>query len=153
MNKNLDRFIELVNDESVDVNAKDPNDGMNALLKLSRNYGYENLIKLVQPLIERGIDVSATDPNGWNALHNLCRFYGHENELIDLIKLLKENNIDMEVTTNEGYHAYYFYAFLNPVLFTSEEIPKIFHKGNDHSEVAVVKYYQSSYVLKSVIFL
>jgi len=101
-----------VKDPSVDVNLRDPEDEMNALLKLSRHYRHENLIQLVTPLIKRGIDVNATDPNGWNALHNLCEYYGHQN-FRDLILLLKESNIDMEARTKEGYTALFMAHLLS----------------------------------------
>ena len=105
MDNELVRFIELAQNPSVNVNATDPKDGMNALLKLTRNYGHDNLVQLLQPLIENGIDINATDLNGWNAIHNLCAYYGHNN-FPDLILLLKENNIDMKALTNEGDTAF-----------------------------------------------
>lgn len=127
-------------DVNIDVNASDPKDGMNLLLKLSRHYGHKNLIYLIRPLIEEGIDVNATDTNGWNALHNLCRYYGHENELIDLIVLLEKSNIGMEAKTYEGYTALYLEAYVNPNIFTSGGITKILYKGNDYSKVENVGY-------------
>lgn len=108
----LIRFIELVKHPDVDVSARDPKDGMNALLKLSRNYGHDNLIQLVELLIERGIDVTATNTDGWNVLHNLCRYYGH-GKLFDLILLLKKTNINMEARTKEGYNAFILMNFEN----------------------------------------
>ena len=68
--KELNKFRELVEDDSVNINATDSKDGMNALLKLCRHYEHDNLIELVRPLIKRGIDVTATDPNGENSLHD-----------------------------------------------------------------------------------
>ena len=127
-------------DGSVNINAKDSKDGKNALLKLTRNYGYDNLIELVQPLIKRGVDVNAKDPNGWNALHNLCRYYKHNN-LIGLIRILEKSNIDIEAKTKEGYSAHYLWTYLNPTTFNSEDITKILYKGNDFSKVEQVKYY------------
>lgn len=83
------RFRDLVEDLNVNINALDRKDGMNALLKLSRNYQHDNLIQLVQPLIERGIDVTAIDPNGRNALHYLFRYYEHD-ILIEFFRVLHE---------------------------------------------------------------
>ncbi len=116
-------------DVSVDVNATDPLNGMNALLKLTRNYGHDNLIELVQPLIKRGIDVNTTDPYGWNALHYLCRYYKHNN-LIDLIRLLHKSNIEFEVKTEEGSIQFYLTAFeKNPAMqVNTDEIIELLPK-------------------------
>ena len=137
--KEVENFYELAQDISVDINATDPSNRMNALLKLSRNYGHDNLIELVQPLIERGIDIHATDPNGVNALHNLCQYYVHEN-LVDLIRLLEKSNIDLQVKTNEGYSALRLLAFDNPANFSSKRtVIEILSKEGDLLEVAEVK--------------
>lgn len=77
---------------------------MNALLKLTRNYRYRNLYTLVRRLIERGIDVNATSPDSFNALHNVCAYYEHDN-LPDLILLLKASLVDLEAETKEGHTA------------------------------------------------
>lgn len=139
--KEIVRFAELVKQASVDVNATSPNDGMNALLKLSKNYGHDNLIQLVKPLIERGIDVNATDPDGWNALHNLCRYYGHKNLLIELIQLLEKSNIDTEAKTKEGSTAFYLAVFENPAKFISlTNTDEILYKGRDFSKVVRMGY-------------
>ncbi len=145
-NQEVAIFTDLVNDTRVDVNAIDTTDGMNALLKLTRNYGHKNLIKLVRPLIKRGIDVNATDNNGWNALHNLCRYYEHENLLIKMIRLLEENNIDIEAETNEGYSAYHLAVFVNPATtFISFEITKILIKEEHFFEVVEVSNHKYVY--------
>ena len=130
----LSKFIRLLEDGRVDVNATDTADGMNALLKLTRNYGHDNLINLIQLLINERIDVNATDPNGWNALHNLCYYYVNKN-LVDLIRLLENSTIDMEVKTREGYSALYICTYANPTVVPSGDIPKILYKGNDFSKV------------------
>ena len=143
--KEVENFYELVQDVSVDVNATDPLNRMNALLKLSRNYGHNDLIELVQPLLVRGIDVNAKDPNGWNALHNLCRYYEHES-LIDLIQLLEKSNIDLQTKTNEGYTALHLLAFENSANFSSKQIViEILSKEGDLLEVAKVRTYHAIY--------
>lgn len=137
--KKIASFYELVQDVSVDVNARDSKDGLNALLKLSRNYGHKNLIHLVQPLIERGIDVNATDPDGLNALHNICLNYKRKN-LIYLIRLLEENSIDLKGESKEGHTAFYLSAFKNnpAMLFNANEIIEILSKEeNDFLQVIV----------------
>lgn len=120
----------------MDVNATDPINGMNALLKLSRYYGYENLIELVQPLIDFGIDVNATDAEGWNALHNLCRYYKH-NDLIDMIRLLHKSRIEFEVKTKEGSIQFYLEAFANnPAMQQNvDEIIEILPKEGDFLKI------------------
>ena len=136
MNKDVTTFIELVEDDSVYINYTDKKDGMNALLKLSRNYGHDNLIELVQPLIKRGIDVNATDPDGWNALHNLCRFYQHEN-LIELIRLLHKSKIEFKVNKKEGSVPFYLAAFENNqgMQLNVDEIFEILPKEGDFLKI------------------
>ena len=85
---------------------------MNALLKLSRNYGYDNLIELVPPLLKSGIDVNATDPDGWNALHYLCSYY-KRNTLTYLIRVIKLSNINFEAETKEKSVELYHSALIN----------------------------------------
>lgn len=132
-------FYELVQDVNVDVNTTDPINGMNALLQLSRYYGYDNLVELVELLVETDIDVNATDAEGWNVLHNLCRYYVHEN-LVDLIRLLEKGNIDLQVKTNEGYTALHLVAFENPANFNSKKtVIEILSKEKDLLEVAKVR--------------
>lgn len=118
----LTRFIDLVKDPYVDVNSRDSKDGMNAFLKLSRHYGHDNLIQLVEPLIERGIDVNAKGPNSWSALHNLCRYYGHGN-LVDLLLLLKnKSNLDIIAKNGDGDTAFDLVNFKNPADFSATEM-------------------------------
>ena len=123
-------------DVSVDVNATDPIDGMNALLKLTRYYEYENLTELVEPLVEIGIDVNATDAEGWNALHHLCRYYKHNN-LIDLIRLLHKSNIEFKVKAKEGSIPFYLSAFgNNPAMqINVDEIIEILPKEGDFLKI------------------
>lgn len=113
MGKELDRFTKLVKDPIVDVNATDPKDGLNALLKLTRNYGHTNLIRLVRTLLERGVDVNATGPDTFNALHNLCAYYHHPNLPLTIL-LLKESHIDLKAKTKEGHTAQSIAAFERP---------------------------------------
>ena len=103
---------------NVDVNARDPEDEMNPLLKLTRHYGHDDLIQLVRLLIERDIDINATDPNGWNAFHNLCASNSHNKNFSDLILLLEESNIDMKAKTKEGYTAFSLTVLKNPNYMT-----------------------------------
>ena len=98
--------MKLVKDPSLEGNARDPEDEMNALLILTRHYGHEDLIQLVRSLIERGIDINATYPNDWNAFHNLCASNSRNKNFPDLILLVEESNIDMKVMTKEGYTAF-----------------------------------------------
>ena len=127
----------------VNIHAIDQKDGMNALLKLTRNYGHDNLIELVTPLLKRGIDVNSTDPNGWNALHNLCHYYLHEN-LVDLILLLKESNIDIKAKTKEGYTAISLMALENTaeVTWKWDAIVEILdEKSQEFSEVMFIPFF------------
>lgn len=123
----------------MNINATDPKDGMNALLKFSRFYGHDNLIELFQPLIfDRGIEVNATDLDGWNALHNLCRFYVHNN-LIELIQLLHASNIDFEAKTKEKSVELYHSALkTNPAMINNvDKIATILNKEGSLFEVIV----------------
>ncbi len=136
---------------NVDVNERDPEDGRNALLKLTRDYGHNNLIELVQPLIERGIDVNATDLNGWNALHNLCRYYNHKNFPV-LILLLKESNIDMEAKTKKGYTALSLTVLENSnnsMIWKKHEVLKIMPIEQKSQEFSEVKYLFTCFIVEN----
>ncbi|KAI9557852.1 hypothetical protein GHT06_014602 [Daphnia sinensis] len=63
------------------------NAGRNALLHLCSNNSRSSLIDAIGLLIQRGIDVNATDYNERNALHHLCR-QGSSSSLNDAIQLL-----------------------------------------------------------------
>ncbi len=51
-------------------------------------------------------NINEKTPDGWNPLHLLCDNYQGDN-LENLILLLKDSNIDLKATTNEGFTASY----------------------------------------------
>ena len=52
------------------------------------------LYLIVILLIEKKIDINATDSNGFNCLLALCRHYS-QNNLVDLVRLLIKSGIDV----------------------------------------------------------
>ncbi len=86
-----------------------PKDGMNALLKLSRYYDYDNLIDLVHSLITRswnslhdrsdkGININAKDSIGRNALHLVFQNNNHDH-MVQVAKSLIDSGVDVNATT------------------------------------------------------
>ncbi len=62
----------------------------------------KNIVDLVTFLIEKGATVNAKDVDGWTLLHYLCVNYKHGN-LLQLIRILKDNGADLKAETNEGH--------------------------------------------------
>jgi ankyrin repeat protein len=116
-------------------------DGMNALHLLchSASYRRDNLRELIQLLINNRININAQDKDGFNALHHIlcsCRNYkidrvsgdqeGAEADLmlklVDFVRLLIDNRIDVHATTKSGRNALQLFTNYN-------------YRGRDKNEI------------------
>ena len=65
--------------------------------------------KLVKYLITNGIDAKEKT-SGWTALHVVCRYYTHPN-LIDIVRLLIENGVNVTAKLNDDWTTLHFVCF------------------------------------------
>lgn len=116
-------------------------DGMNALHLLCHSalYRRDNLRELIQLLINNGININAQDKDGFNALHHIlcsCRNYNIDRvsgdqegadadlmiKLVDFVRLLIDNRIDVHATTKSGRNALQLFTNYN-------------YRGRDNNEI------------------
>ena len=67
-------------------------------------YTLEKICKIVEILVERGININCEDRIGRNALLILCESYGNE-DLFEIVRLLVKKGIDVNCKTNDGRNA------------------------------------------------
>jgi ankyrin repeat protein len=96
--------IKTLIDQGFDLNSVEENGWTPLLYLIHRKGNDKSLLKLLQFLIEKGIDVNCKDKDGDNAFYPLCWNYKNEN-LIDIIRLLIENGIDVNWKNNDGWNA------------------------------------------------
>jgi len=109
----LDLFTILV-EAGADLTAK-TTDGYNVLhwfFHWNQDHSSKT-IDLIRYLIEKGVDVNARNMSGENPLHILCRLCTNEETLLILVKLLKENGIDLRAETKQGKTASFILRFEN----------------------------------------
>ena len=98
----MEEVIRLLIQYEIDVTVTNSATGKNALHILSSQYTGWNLLKLIQLLVEAGIDPKKSDNQGNNALHYVCAVY-RQDDLLKVISLLvKVYKIDPKSTNNDG---------------------------------------------------
>jgi len=105
-------------DNGINVQAKVKNGKDSALHILCSNEHCS--VDLLQVLIEKGVDLNATNIEGDNALHLLCRHYPGKENLIDLVRLLVDAGIDVQSRTLGGSSAVHI------LLENEDEIENVF---------------------------
>jgi len=93
---------QLLIDNGIDVNATI--DGNNALQLLLRFPNVKDELKIVQMLIEKGIDINKKNRYGNNALHCLLNRFDRNNA-IEILQILIQNGIHINSKSHNGRNA------------------------------------------------
>lgn len=90
-------IIELLVERDIDVNRTERSLDRNALqLLFQYNRKGRDLAKIAKLFLTMTmINLKHKDTNGWTALHYLCRYYTHQDNLVDLVQLLIDKGVDV----------------------------------------------------------
>jgi len=97
-NANLIDLVKLLVKNGADVNVKGWCD-RTPLHLLCLNYENNDLIDLVKFFIQNGADINAkltwSGEYGWTPLHDLCLFYENDELIVDIVKIMIENGVNI----------------------------------------------------------
>jgi len=104
---NLIDLVKLLLDRGTSVNQRD-RAGDNAFNLLCANYTAHNLKDILQLLVDHQIITTFKNKFGFNALLHLCKKQGSRRDLIELVKFLKDNLVEMNAEDRKGRLAYLY---------------------------------------------